>query len=40
MQSQTMQTTKQQIVNSQQTSRPITSLNFGHVSVSFWRQME
>ena len=26
---------KQQIVNSQQTSRPITSLSFDHVSASF-----
>ena len=39
-QRQTTQTTKQQIVNSQQTSRPITSLNFGHMSASFLRRIE
>ena len=34
------QTTKQQIVNSQQISRPITSLNFGHMSASFFHRIE
>jgi len=36
---QTMQTTKQQIVKSLQTSRPITSLNFVHASASFLHQI-
>ena len=39
-QRQRTQTTKQQIINSQQTSWPITYLNFGHVSASFLHRIE
>jgi len=39
-QRQTTQTTKQQIVNSQQTSWPITSLSFVHMSASLLHRIE
>jgi len=35
-----MQIVKQQIVNSQQTSRPIISLNFGHMSACFLNRIK